>query len=405
MTIVRAVAPALAVALLLGCSETTTAPALDADPADTGALAADTGAADTGATPRDTGAPALDAAADDTGADDAGAPADVAPEDTGGAPLDTGGAPADVAPVPDARPTDARQADAPTTPREPPPPRAYSNGTCPRLVGGPTAATSQNNDFRSGRDRRSFRLLVPRRYDPSRPTPVMFAWHWLNASSGSFIRDGELETAIEEMGMIVVLPERKSNDRGDRAYLFDWPFVETWGAPAELAFFDDMLACVSAQYNVDRRRVYAVGVSAGALWVTYLSSTDRANHLAAIESLSGGLGEQALVWRMEYTPQPHKFPALVLWGGPSDWLGLSFHDASRRFRDALVRDDHFVVQCTHDRGHALPPVERPAGGGTRFRALWQFFLDHPYGLAPGASPYLTAGLPAAMPSWCSIARR
>lgn len=28
-------------------------------------------------------------------------------------------------------------------------------------------------------------------------------------------------------------------------------------------------------------------------------------------------------------PQPNKFPAMVLWGGASDWLILSFDQASR----------------------------------------------------------------------------
>ena len=51
----------------------------------------------------------------------------------------------------------------------------------------------------------------------------------------------------------------------------------------------------------------------------------------------------------------------------------------------------------------MPPVDPPPDGGTRFRGLWQFFMDHPYGLEPGASPYFDTGLPVDVPSWCSIA--
>jgi hypothetical protein len=271
-------------------------------------------------------------------------------------------------------------------------------------VGGPDEASSVVPDFATGDEHRSFRLLVPESYDREGTDswPVLFAWHWLNSSSRSFVEDGELETAAEEMGFIAVLPDAPEDD-GDRRYIFDWPFAEEWGAEAELLFFDDLLACVSEQFRVDPRRVSGVGVSAGALWLTHLSTTERVNHLSSVVSLSGGLGNEYGVWRMEYAPQPHKFPALVLWGGPTDWLGLSFEEASTRYRDELVADDHFVVQCVHDAGHAMPPIDPPPDGGTRFRAIWRFLLDHPYGLLPGESPYLEDGLPPEVPEWCSIA--
>lgn len=288
--------------------------------------------------------------------------------------------------------------------RSPPPVRPYSGGACPAIVGGQTAETSLNVDFISSGDRRRFRLVVPSSYDGTSAWPLLFLWHWLNASSESFVRDGEITSAAEEMRFLAVLPDELEDARGNKAYLFDWPFAESWGAEKELVFFDDLLACVSEQYRVDPRRVYANGVSAGGLWVTYLSTTERALYLAAVETLSGGLGEiPAASWRMEFAPQENKFPALVLWGGTNDRLGVDFGRASMRYRDALVADGHFVVTCTHDAGHAMPPIPRPADGGTRFRAMWDFLLSHPYGLEPGASPYRATGLSSDFPPWCRIA--
>lgn len=283
--------------------------------------------------------------------------------------------------------------------RDPPPVPRYSNGSCPVLRGGATSDASLVTGFRSGSTTRSFRLLVPRSYDGTQDYPLVFAWHWLNASASSFIRQAEMETAVEQMRFIAVLPESVSS------YVFDWPFAEFWGIPSELQFFDDLYSCVTQRFRVDRRRVHGIGVSAGGLWLTYLSTTERANYFGSIEVLSGGLGEVPFAWRMAYMPQANKFPALVLWGGPTDFLGVNFDQASQRLRDELVRDHHFVLQCVHGMGHALPPIAPPAGGGTRFRALWQFFLDHPFGSAPGASPYFAGGLPADFPSWCSIASR
>lgn len=299
-------------------------------------------------------------------------------------------------PPSDARADVVADARAPGLRELPPVPR-YSQGTCPMLRGGPTSDSSVVTGFRTGSATRSFRLLVPRSYDGTQDYPLVFAWHWLNASSGSFVRQAEMETAVEQMRFIAVLPDSQSS------YVFDWPFAEFWGIPAELQFFDDLYACVTQRFRIDRRRVHGIGVSAGGLWLTYLSTTDRANFFGSVEVLSGGLGEVPFAWRMAYAPQANKFPAMVLWGGPTDFLGVNFDQASQRLRDELVRDQHFVLQCVHSMGHALPPIAAPPGGGTRFRALWQFFLDHPFGSEPGSSPYFAGGLPPDMPPWCAIA--
>ncbi len=279
----------------------------------------------------------------------------------------------------------------------------YTMGQCPRLTFGATSSTSINVGFTSMGVTRQFRLLVPRSYDGARAWPLMFAWHWLNAQSGSFVRDGELESAAEQMGFIIALPDKKLKANGDKQYLFDWPFVETNHAEEELVFMEDMLACIANQFTIDRTRVYAIGVSAGGLWVTYMAMTPRVGYFAAVESLSGGLGDVAGVWHIDYHPQPNKFPAVVLWGGPTDWLGVNFERASMKLRDELIDDGHFVVTCTHMSGHAVPPIMAPPGGGTRFYSLWRFMLDHPFGTPPGFSPYQMSGLPSEFPDWCQIA--
>lgn len=348
-------------------------PTVDAGAADSdaGAVEADTGVVE------DAGVIEADAGV----ADDAGVEADAGQsEPDAGQPADAGPPPA----------------------RTPPPIPLYSEGACPTLMYGPTSAAGLNTGFMSGGYERQFRVLVPDNYDGTQDWPVVFAWHWLNASSNSFVQDGELESATAEMGFIAVLPDKRLRDNGNKAYQFDWPFVEVSQAESELVFFDDMLACVSEQLRVDAERIYGIGVSAGALWLTHLSTTDRVEHFAALESLSGGLGDVAGLWRMEYQPQTNKFPALVLWGGERDWLGVNFNDASQRYRDALMSDGHFVLECVHDAGHAMPPIEPPPGAGTKFWSLWRFMLDHPYGLPAGTSPYQASGIPGGFPDWCRI---
>jgi hypothetical protein len=285
--------------------------------------------------------------------------------------------------------------------RDPPPLPAYSGGTCPELIAGHGTDDSVNPHFTSSGDDRQFRLLVPSSYSDDREWPVVFAWHWLNASSASFVREGEMATAHEELGIIFVAPDSLKSSDGQGAYQADWPYVETWGAEKEFVFFEDLLACVAAKYRVDPRQVHQAGVSAGGLWVTYLSTTARVDRVATVTSISGGLGEDGLVWKMEWAPQPHKFPALIIWGGPFDWLAIDFAKASKKYRDALRADGHFVVTCEHDQGHGVPPFVPPEGH-TKFYAMWKFMLDHPYGTPPGTSPYHPGGLPEHFPDFCMI---
>lgn len=333
--------------------------------------------------------------AGDTGAIDA--TKDAAEDAAEDAAVDAGVAELDVPPD--------RVRVVPTTwPPSPPPMPTYSRGACPTLRAGPGAAAGLNADFPTGAARRQFRLIVPASYDPAGADrwTLLVAWHWLAGDSGQLVREGDIEAAAARYRMIVAVPDQQREADGRASNYFTWPFILSSRPEAERIFLDDMLACVTAQYRVDPARVHAMGVSAGALWLTSLLSTPYAQRFASVAILSGGLGYVPNVLRLEYEPQPNKFPALVVWGGPSDRLLVDFDDASRRLRDALVDDGHFVIACTHDRGHALPPLVAPAPDEPRSAFVWRFFLDHPYGRAPATSPYLAAGLPPGAPSWCGI---
>ena len=64
-------------------------------------------------------------------------------------------------------------------------------------------------------------------------------------------------------------------------------------------------------------------------------------------------------------------------------------------------DNHFVVTCEHTGGHGLPPPEMN-GDPPPVDVLFDFFLDHPYWMENGNSPYIAGGLPAEFPSYCSL---
>ena len=263
----------------------------------------------------------------------------------------------------------------------------YTGGTCPSLGPGLNAITSSGNA-------RTFHVVVPSDLQPGETLPVAFLWHWLGGSATDFIEKADAQNAVDQLRFIAIAPEEK----GD--LLFRWPFSAADSdarMQEEFVFFDDMLACVAESYPIDNACVTSVGVSAGALFTSQLG-WGRGDYLSSISVLSGGTGGLAKPWN----GSPHIMPALVLWGGPDDnCAGLfSFVTTSQNLESSLQADGHPVVECIHNCGHSEPPFTAPEGL-TPYTGMWQFFLDHPFWLEDGETPWST-GTPEALPEWCAL---
>jgi predicted esterase len=318
-------------------------------------------------------------------------------------------APEDVAPRMDVAPRDVSSligvrcgVPAPEGAAHALPAPRFSGGACPRLVPG-------RNTLRTARGDRTFILVVPSASDGSvTPLPLLFGWHWLGGSASGFVDRGALQANADRLRFIAAMPEKKGDLAiGVGSVRFDpvWPYLTYHTAARveeEAAFFDDMLACISAQYPVDLDCVTSAGVSAGALWTAQLAQV-RSERLASAIVLSGGIGPATtlgagLIDARMWSGARHAMPMMILWGGPIDQCGLNFNIAARHLENAAGRAGHFIEECIHNCGHTVPPVDPAQGLGV----IWQFFLDHPYWLARGDSPYLATGLPTSAPSWCAI---
>jgi predicted esterase len=264
-----------------------------------------------------------------------------------------------------AAPVDDDDSEGPTPePRQGP---DYVGGDeCPSIEEGWTSIESAGES-------RDIQVLLP---DDPAGAPVVFAYHWLGGDADQILDYMEFDELPDE-GVIVVAP-------ASSGLQFEWAFLSEPDGNIDLALFTDTLACLWQQYDVDLDRIYATGMSAGALWTTYLTMYE-AEWLAATAPFSGGTTEDAFV--APVVP----LPVLVTWGGPTDYaVGYNFDEASRDFSQLLRDSGSFVVECEHDDGHQVP------SGAKDF--AWRFFEDHPAGVDP--EPY--DDLPGAFPAYCRI---
>jgi len=272
-------------------------------------------------------------------------------------------------------------------------------GVCPTLETGDVF-----NVMETSTGPRRFYVVTPADYQAGEKLPLMFMYHWLGGEPDDFYDRAEIQYAVDYYGFIALIPEGRTSEQD---VPFRWPFSvadDEARMEEEYAFHDDMLACAHEQFGVDKECVSTMGVSAGALWSAMLASR-HGEHLSSFISLSGGTGGEFV---KSWQTAAHRMPAMVLWGGPSDvCLGVDFEVESTNLEAELEADNHFLVECVHNCTHATPPFGGADPALPTYAPTWEFFLDHPYWLEDGQSPYpdyvaAMGGLPPAWPQWCSI---
>jgi poly(3-hydroxybutyrate) depolymerase len=208
--------------------------------------------------------------------------------------------------------------------------------------------------------------------------PMVFYWHGTGSNSGEFatmaraVNDG----VVAEGGVLVSFQGTTGGDLLSGTNIF--------GA-GDFNLTDQLVACAVRDHNIDPRRIFATGCSAGGLFSAAMAAR-RSNYMAAAAPNSGG-------WVAPVTWQNNNTPALMtIHGAPGvDVVVVDFSNTSKTADDAFKARGGFVINCNHGGGHC--------GGGSLAPAIWQFFKAHPYGVEP--KPW-TGGLPAGFPSTCKI---
>lgn len=159
---------------------------------------------------------------------------------------------------------------------------------------------------------------------------------------------------------------------------------------------DHVLACAVDQLNIDTRRIYTGGCSAGGLQSSAMVFL-RSSYLAAAMPNSGGIAEVLVATGMlslEWEDPSHVPSTISTHGARGvDVVGIAdFAATSEAMNKRVLSQGGFSVNCDHGGGHCDAPDDV-------LESQWRFLKDHPFGTNP--SPYAMA-LPQGFSESCEI---
>lgn len=219
----------------------------------------------------------------------------------------------------------------------------------------PKAGTFADETVTVGKDKRTFRLIVPKTVDLTKPAPLVVAFHGMLIDSKDLMpKYTKLDATAADNKFLLAFPEAVG---------------KMWGVvpdkvTADLAFFDALVRDVSARYRVDPNRVYVLGMSNGA-YFAHLVAKERSKTVAAVGSHSGALGLQTLGG----VKADRKFPVLIVHGDKDNILNVAF---ARENRDKYKKEGHEVKYVeVAGMGHEWATKQKVND------TIWEFFADHP----------------------------
>jgi polyhydroxybutyrate depolymerase len=197
---------------------------------------------------------------------------------------------------------------------------------------------------------REYLLVIPRSVG-AEPVPLVVALHGTGDSPQSMASYSGLDRLASEMGFLLVYPS---------AIRSRWKVedVETADMNRDIRFMDALIERLSLQFNLDSRRIYAVGMSNGASFAQ-LWGAHRSHQIAAVVAHSGESPMGA--------PIPERaFPVMLLVGSKDSQAPVE----TMRQTAANYRRDHHPVELSivNDLGHEWAKSKNPQ--------IWEFLSQH-----------------------------
>ena len=266
--------------------------------------------------------------------------------------------------------------------------------------------------------KRHYLFHVPKSYDPAKPQPVVLALHGAAMNGLMMVSFCGLNSTADEKNFVVVYPSGTGvspfftwNSGGAIGKLSD-------GKTDDVMFIDKLLDDLATVINVDPKRVYACGMSNGAM-MCYRLAAELSGRIAAVAPVAGaitveqshptrpvpviafhGTRDPLVPFHMTNANQSAKVRMLSVQDSISTWVKLDgclpeptidilSKDNEMKVTRATYaggKDDAEVVLITiEDGGHTwpgrVPPAQFMGKSDLALSAndlIWDFFAKHPF---------------------------
>jgi polyhydroxybutyrate depolymerase len=151
------------------------------------------------------------------------------------------------------------------------------------LIGLPSICLAQqtiNDTITHDGLQREYILYLPVSYTGDEPVPLLCNFHALGSNAQQQMSFGDFRPIADTSGFLVAHPNGTEIEFGDRGWNIGPGDVD------DVGFIDAMIDSIDAEYNIDRDRVYATGMSNGGFMSHHVANL-LSDDIAAIASVSG----------------------------------------------------------------------------------------------------------------------
>jgi len=270
-----------------------------------------------------------------------------------------------------------------------------------------------NGGFVSSGENRTYRLYVPKSYDPARPTPLVISMHGGGLWGAAQMEVSQWNVVADEQGLLVVYPSGAGGG-GPRA----WHVGAAGGdkSARDVRFIAELIDTLRSSYRIDPTRIYADGLSNGG-GMAFLLSCTMSDRIAAVGLVASA---QFLPWSgckgqrpvpmiafhgtedrftryhggTSWVARDHVFPSIPVftatWARRNRCAASPIEsrvaaDVTRLEYTGCADDARVVLYTIHGGGHTWPgggPIPEWFAGSTSngvdaTRQSWAFFRAHP----------------------------
>jgi polyhydroxybutyrate depolymerase len=152
------------------------------------------------------------------------------------------------------------------------------------------ARNRDTGGFVSSGEERTYRLYVPKSYDPGRPTPLVISMHGGGLWGTAQMEISQWNAVADEQGLIVVYPSGAGGG-GPRAWRVGAAGAGDRAA-RDVRFIAELIDTLKSSYSIDPKRIYADGLSNGG-GMAFLLSCTMPDRIAAVGMVASA---QFLPW-------------------------------------------------------------------------------------------------------------